>query len=761
LQQLGLYREAFRTLQTLTLNREDTSLQVTCLRSLSNTIRVIGAIGLPSESGLTEKPKLSELANLCGVDLNDDDTSNYLDQATKLLEKAKKLLPDRALLQTEILIDLGNLSRDAYHRSQDAYERVKTPKGKEDIPQFITKTLALYQQAIEQPTSLIQLQATLNQFNFLIEVDRWLSEISEPQFVTITEVVNDRLKKQRSNFSALLNQLEKLPANQATFQMRLNLVHGLLPSSTAAEKTLIEALLIQTQAEAKKLGDRAAESYALGYRGWLEELQSPQSKNWLPAYQLTDTALKLAEDLQSPQLAYEWQWQQGRILREMGNQKGAIAAYETALKTLDKLRRDLLGLGNPDLQFSFRDRVEPVYREFVELLLQSPATNPTELNRTPEVIKALQVAELENYLRCRLDQQNTISLEKVDDSKVAVVYSVILNDRIDIMLKLPQQSLKYYRGKPVTRRIVEETIDKLKSEIGDNSIGGKLAEHEGASSPFHQLYQWLLQPIDQEIQNQQIKTLIFVPDGSLKSIPLSVLYDGDTKQYVLEKPYSIALNLGLQFSESNFINLEKSRILLAGLSQSVRNRNLPALTFVKAELAAIQSLIPIRQQKQLLDSDFTIAAFGKQAVQNPASIVHIATHGEFHSDPDKTYLAALDDNINLNQLAQLLQTRSGSQTTPIELLILSACKTAQGDRRALLGMAGVAYRAGAKSTIASLKLVNDQSTAELMKFFYLALKQPGTSRAEALRSAQLKVKAQKGYDKPFFWGTFVLLGNWN
>ncbi|HEY9652187.1 MAG TPA: CHAT domain-containing protein, partial [Coleofasciculaceae cyanobacterium] len=111
---------------------------------------------------------------------------------------------------------------------------------------------------------------------------------------------------------------------------------------------------------------------------------------------------------------------------------------------------------------------------------------------------------------------------------------------------------------------------------------------------------------------------------------------------------------------------------------------------------------------------------------------------------------------------QLLRGREEGGTRALELLVLSACQTATGDKRAALGLAGVAVKAGARSTLATLWVVDDRSTADLMIEFYKQLNEnPTISKAEALRLAQLSFiqKADK-FREPYYWAPFILVGNW-
>jgi CHAT domain-containing protein len=141
-------------------------------------------------------------------------------------------------------------------------------------------------------------------------------------------------------------------------------------------------------------------------------------------------------------------------------------------------------------------------------------------------------------------------------------------------------------------------------------------------------------------------------------------------------------------------------------------------------------------------------------------VIHLATHGQFSSQAEKTFILASDGPINIKQMDEFFRSWEENKTNIIDLLVLSACETAPGDNRAVLGLAGMAVRAGARSTIASLWSLNDQSATEFMGHFYEQLIQ-GKSRAEALRQAQLAfLKEKNRYDAPLFWAPYILVGDW-
>jgi CHAT domain-containing protein len=141
-------------------------------------------------------------------------------------------------------------------------------------------------------------------------------------------------------------------------------------------------------------------------------------------------------------------------------------------------------------------------------------------------------------------------------------------------------------------------------------------------------------------------------------------------------------------------------------------------------------------------------------------VVHLATHGQFSSNAENTFILAWNERISVKQLGRLLEAREQNDRKPIELLVLSACQTAAGDNRAALGLAGVAVRSGARSTLATLWPVDDRSTSDFMGEFYQALAQSQVTKAQAVRQAQLALLKQPKFRHPFYWAPFVLIGNW-
>jgi len=159
-----------------------------------------------------------------------------------------------------------------------------------------------------------------------------------------------------------------------------------------------------------------------------------------------------------------------------------------------------------------------------------------------------------------------------------------------------------------------------------------------------------------------------------------------------------------------------------------------------------------------LNPKFTEANLQQQINSGAFSAVHIATHGNFSSDPEETFILAYNQLLKSKELNDILRINNQSSSSIVELLVLSACETAKGDNRASLGLAGISVRAGARSTLSTLWKVSDRSTAELMVQFYKELTNPEVTKAQALHEAQLALFKQ--YKAPYYWAPYVLVGNW-
>ena len=578
----------------------------------------------------------------------------------------------------------------------------------------------------------LSLQINLAQLNLLLDTASWQrSDALIPQI----NVEIDNLSPNRINLNQEINfahALVKLRQKAAKTSLKLHHTPSWQEIDRKTAKTIQKATLI---------GDKRAESYALGLRGQIEE----QLQHWQQAQSHTQKALIVAQNINSAEISYLWQWQLGRINQAQNDRPQAIAHYSQAVELLQSLSQDLVAT-DPDIQYSFRESVEPVYRGLVDLLLTAnagEAISQANLEGGRNVIESLQLAELNNFFREACLDAQPVKIDKID-AHAAVIYPIILGDRLEVILSLPQQPLKHY-ATTISREKLENIIEQLRQSL-------VIRSRRQFYDPSRQLYDLLIRPAIDDLVESNIKTLVFIPDGALRNIPMGALHDG--KHYLIEQ-YSVALTPGLQLLAPRPLEQLQLKTIAAGLTE--KRQGFSALDYVNSELAEIKNQV---NSVVLLNQNFTTEALKQEIKFSDYPIVHIATHGQFSSSLEDTFLLTWDSRININQLDSILQTRTPNREEAIELLVLSACETASGDKWAALGLAGMAVRAGARSTLATLWTVNDRATAELMSQFYQELATKPVAKAEAVRQAQLKLIHSRWYKHPFYWAPYVLLGNW-
>jgi CHAT domain-containing protein len=260
-----------------------------------------------------------------------------------------------------------------------------------------------------------------------------------------------------------------------------------------------------------------------------------------------------------------------------------------------------------------------------------------------------------------------------------------------------------------------------------------------------------MRPLEPDLTSVTIDSLVFVPDGPLRTIPMAALHDG--KQFLINK-YAVATTPGIDLTDPRSLKRENIKALTVGLTESVQG--FPALPEVSTELQSIQGLYG---GDLLVNQDFLVSRLEKELRDKQFTVVHIASHGRFESDVAQTFLLTFDGKLTmerLNQFVGLFRFRDD----PLELLTLSACATAAGDDRAALGLAGVAIKAGARSALATLWHINDPASSILITEFYRQLQDPSVSRAIALQRAQLKLLHDPRYQHPGYWSPFLLINNW-
>lgn len=436
-------------------------------------------------------------------------------------------------------------------------------------------------------------------------------------------------------------------------------------------------------------------------------------------------------------------------------------------------------------------------------------------NQLPEACNALEKgynAELEGYLRKRLRSRQPDSndcyasevkrISQLTGSPTALIYVTTSKGGLELIAIPPSKptrpaglfprtrigtkSLEEKVGLPfldqsflaqsndnngtpvrkVAYNVTTEQVDRVIFDFRNNLQDARSYDFLPQSQ---QLYDWIIRPIEPELEKAQVKTIVFVMNGNLRVVPPAAFHDG--QRYLIEK-YAVTSIPSWQLTQPNRPDRTLTpQILAMGLSESVEG--LSPLPATKVEVETIASKVLVG--KNFLNQDFTKDNLRSQLSNQKFGIVHLATHAKFLSEsPQKSFIQFWGDRLQMSQMSQM--------NLVTDLLTLSACETALGQN---LGLAGLAVDSGATSVLASLWEVSDAGTAPLMIRFYQGLP-TAPSKAIALQEAQLaflhgevtlannQIKGIKGFPNipfsidargidlkhPYFWSSFTLVGNW-
>ncbi|MBS9390046.1 MAG: CHAT domain-containing protein [Dolichospermum sp. WA123] len=711
---------------------------------------------------------------------------NY-DQAIKYLDTAKQVSPEYNFL---VLNSLGNAykSRGQLRDLQaDSADKAGLSNKQEE---FTKKSQEDYNKAYQYFQDSIKFAR--NQKQSLAEMRGLLNLIQLASQTNKHKIIDDQ--EFNKNLKYALVVLENLPDSATKVYGAIDLAYlqrdtqGTSPFTSCPTQLVLSGnneslnLLENAVLTSKKLPDNRLISYANGALGHYWECRSDQEK----ALKYTQSAILAADNKMSAKDSlYLWEWQAGRILDQQGRKEEAIASYQRAFDILEDIRSNIL-TAERDVQFDFRDVVQPLYQTLAQSRLDllgigaiTDEQRAKELSKVVNTIDALKLAELQNYFGndCILSALNPKQVgELLQDNSVAFqntafLSSIILKDKTGILLQLPNQTTKFKwiedpnqeGDKIVSRDGLEKKITEFRKGLVTT---GKINYDKTTAA---QLYDWIIRPFAEDIKPDKIKTLVFIQDGFLRSVPMAALYDHQEKKYLVET-YAVATTPSLRLTVPKVSYRQSQKALILGLTKeaTIDGKSFDPLSWVSEEVNVVESIFP--NHTALIDDNFIPESFGQKLEKTTYPIVHIASHAQFGIIPEDTFIVTgKNQKLTISQLENSLRNLN-SKSDSVELLTLTACKTAVGDDRSTLGLAGVALQVGVKSAIASLWSIQDDSTSELVKTFYTNYRNDGMSIAQALQTAQKRmINAKKlppseginpKYDHPGYWAAMIVIGNW-
>jgi CHAT domain-containing protein/tetratricopeptide (TPR) repeat protein len=453
---------------------------------------------------------------------------------------------------------------------------------------------------------------------------------------------------------------------------------------------------------------------------------------------------------------------------------------ETALGTdFQRPEQTIIALGNElaDLQKLDREsKLDTSKQQRLAYLTNQESDRNQQFNaflKSPEIQKQIEeLRRIEKSQNVDIEKYNRLRKNLAQVPNAAIFYPLILSDRLELIL-VTNSTTPIRKTIKLKREDLSQAIIEFRNSLRDSSSND--VKEDG-----QKFYSWLIQPFEKELQEANIQTLIYAPDGQLRYIPLAALYDG--KQWLIER---YCINNITASSLTDFAPRPRNqpRILAAAAtnSQNIKlgDRNIPfgALPATKTEVEAIAARIP--RTTTLIDSQFSQAETLPKMQSH--TIVHLATHGYFAiGQPEDSFIVFGDGS------KASLKDMENWTLTNVDLVVLSACETAisgsLGNGIEILGLGYQLQDRGAGAAIASLWKVSDDGTQALMQAFYEQLKQGNVSTSEALRRAQIAMinsdKKGTGRDRanvrvvgtvpnapdgqlshPYYWSAFILIGN--
>lgn len=360
--------------------------------------------------------------------------------------------------------------------------------------------------------------------------------------------------------------------------------------------------------------------------------------------------------------------------------------------------------------------------------------------------------------------------------KSAVIYVVSLKDQLQLILIMPNHPPVRKIIPEANSKLLHETAKEFRAEVTDRR---KLTEYKPSAQ---KLYQWIIAPLEPVFQANQIDALVFSMDSGLRSIPIAALYNG--RQFLVEK-YSVSIIPSFSLTDTRYFSISNKSMLAVGISKSTQGKApLPA---VATEVSLLTNNLWFGQK--LLNEQSTIDNFQALSNQDRFGIIHIATHAEFKPGAiHNSYIQFWNAKLRFDELRELSKKLQWQQDPKVELMVLSACRTALGDKEAELGFAGLTIQTGVKTALGSLWYVSDEGSLALMTKFYEQLK-TAPIKSEALQQAQLAmikgqvrleeqqlqldeekllplspevgVRQNMNLSHPYYWSAFTMIGNWN
>ncbi|MGL6343245.1 MAG: CHAT domain-containing protein [Waterburya sp.] len=495
--------------------------------------------------------------------------------------------------------------------------------------------------------------------------------------------------------------------------------------------------------QAEILGDRYLKSYVFLKLGHFQNRTGKLNQ----ALKSALIAQSLSQSRIPNETLYLSQRLTGQIAQNMGDTPGAIKNYLNAIDSMDLVAGNIEPTSTEQIR-QFNQKIQPIYREALELILNKPDIQPTELQTALVVADKLRLAEIRGYFgdSCfDVKPRTTKNPRQKQNNLTASINSIILKDKTVLILELPNGELvkrekKIKRAK--LRERSKEWYDKLTTGFTEDYLTG---------SRF--FYDLIIKPLEAELEQADPQILVFIQDGILRNLPMAALLS--EQGYLIEK-WAVISSLNLQVT-SRSTGEKEPKALVFGLSKP-KLKGWSTLAMIPTEVNQVNKSM---EGKKFLNQNFTVSNLKEQLLEDNYSVVHLATHGYFGGSVENSFILAYDRKISVLQLKDILTVTRESPN----LLVLSACETAINSDLSFLGLAGVAVQSGVPSTLGGLWALEDSTQAQFMQDFYAdfqnnsAYRKLKSSYAYALALQKIQIQQVNQLYHPFEWAGLTFISN--
>ena len=321
-----------------------------------------------------------------------------------------------------------------------------------------------------------------------------------------------------------------------------------------------------------------------------------------------------------------------------------------------------------------------------------------------------------------------------------------------------------------TPKDIEQWVMQLRNSIYNFDNKEQTKQYLASA---HHLYNTLIAPIKKELKQK----LIIIPDGILNYIPFETLLEEKLDQITSYKelPYLIKNHqISYNYSATLYHQLltQKSKAArenLIAFAPSFKDNKKQFKSISERRNGLENLLYNIPEAKMaheyISGSLFTGAnATEENFLKNAGNfkIIHLSTHAKSNDKlGDYSFIAMSKVNDSIDDVNRIYTSELYNLDLKADMVVLSACETGLGELQkgeGIISLARAFTYAGAKSTINSLWSVNDASTKTLMEEFYKNIK-AGKTKDQALHEAKLSYLENEDMDAPYFWASFIAMGN--